>query len=145
MDIYEDNWWCTLAAPSEKGILVPGWEPQMKGPMMIVYPGGKPASPVLLTEAQRKTAAGEWARLSEIGAAPAYLTEEALVWAKAHRDDPRVPESLYLAVRSTRYGCAPNVPEGRNSVTSPLSREAFEFLHRHYPKNPWTLKTKYWF
>jgi hypothetical protein len=113
--------------------------------MMIVYPGGKPASPVLLTEAQRKTAAGEWARLSEIGAAPAYLTEEALVWAKAHRDDPRVPESLYLAVRSTRYGCAPNVPEGRNSVTSPLSREAFEFLHRHYPKNPWTLKTKYWF
>jgi hypothetical protein len=145
MDIYEDNWWCTLAAPSENGVLAPGWEPRMKGPMMIVYPEGKPTSPVFLTEAQKKTAADEWARLAGTGAAPAYLTGEALAWAKAHPDDPRVPESLYLAVRSTRYGCAPNVPEGRNSVTSPLSHEAFEFLHRHYPNSPWTQKTKYWF
>jgi hypothetical protein len=145
MDIYEDNWWCTLAAASANGVLVSRWEPRMKGPMLIVYPEGKPTSPVFLTEAQKKTAADEWARLAGTGAAPAYLTGEALAWAKAHPDDSRVPESLYLAVRSTRYGCAPNVPEGRNSVTSPLSHEAFEFLHRHYPNSPWTRKTKYWF
>jgi hypothetical protein len=61
-----------------------------------------------------------------------------LGWIEKHTDDPRAPEALYLAVRSTRYG--PTDPD-----TSKYSKEAFEFLHRHYPKSPWTLKAKYWF
>ena len=37
--------------------------------------------------------------------APNYLVAQVLAWAKRAPGDPRVPEALHLAVRSTRYGC----------------------------------------
>ena len=55
-----------------------------------------------------------------------------------HPDDERVPEALYLAVRSTRFGCT-------GPSTAKLSKQAFEILHTKYSKTPWAEKTKYWY
>jgi hypothetical protein len=59
-------------------------------------------------------------------------------WAKTHPDDQRVPEGLYLAVRSTRYGCT-------NKLTTKYSKSAFDLLHQKYPQSEWAKKTKYYF
>jgi hypothetical protein len=59
-----------------------------------------------------------------------------LDWAKAHDDDPRVPEALHLVVRLTQYGDAGN---------SGVSRRAYNLLRTSYPNNSWTKKTPFWY
>jgi len=59
-------------------------------------------------------------------------------WLRDHPEDPRLPEALHLAVRSTRWG------QG-DEQNSSVSRAAFLFLHKHYPNSEWTKKTTYWF
>jgi hypothetical protein len=66
------------------------------------------------------------------------LSREAIAWANAHPQDPRVPEALALAVKSTRFGST-------DQQTGELSKAAFELLHRRYPKSTWADETKYWF
>ena len=61
-----------------------------------------------------------------------------LPWARAHREDPRVPEALHLCVRATRLGMT-------GPDTSAFSRRAFQLLHARYPKSEWAEKTKYWY
>jgi hypothetical protein len=97
-----------------------------------------PPAPSWLTPAEREAGEREWRKLSAIGAAPLYFAPAVLDWAKAHPDDPRVPEALHYFVRSTRFGCVDN-SIGR------YSRKAFDLLHRKYPKSEWTKKTPYWF
>ena len=63
---------------------------------------------------------------------------QVLAWAKRTPDDPRMPEALHLAVRSTRYGCT-------NAKTTQFSKQAFQLLHKQYPKSPWAQQTKYWY
>jgi hypothetical protein len=59
-------------------------------------------------------------------------------WAEAHRDDPRIPEALHLAVNASHFG--------RDTAgTSPYSKKAFQLLHRNYPRSPWTAQTKYYY
>jgi hypothetical protein len=70
--------------------------------------------------------------------APDYLCAQTLAWARTHRDDPRVPEALYLCVRATRFGMT-------GPATSAWSRRAFQLLHAAYPKSDWAEKTKYWY
>jgi hypothetical protein len=73
-------------------------------------------------------------------------------WAKAHRDDPRVPEALHLAVEATHYGADTPLHQmveathhGSDTAgASAYSKEAFQLLHRNYPHSPWTAKTKYY-
>jgi hypothetical protein len=125
MDSYRDNWWCpidmeTSAASSNAG------------------EAAAPASPAFLNEAQRGAAARERERIAAHGTAPNYFCRLAIEWANQSPDDPRVPEALHLAVRATRYGCA-------DDETGPLSKAAFQLLHRKYPDNPWTKKTPYWY
>ena len=67
-----------------------------------------------------------------------YFAPAVLDWAKAHSDDPRVPEALHYLVRSTRYGCV-------DKSIGPYSREAFDLLHRKYPNSERMKKTPYWF
>ncbi len=76
------------------------------------------------------------ARVAELGPAPNFLTAAVLAYAAHHPDDARVPQALYLAVRSTRYGCS-------NKDTTNWSAKAFQLLHQHYPKSEWAEKTKY--
>jgi hypothetical protein len=61
-----------------------------------------------------------------------------LEWAKQHRDDPRVPESLHLVVGATRYGST-------DKQSGEFSKAAFELLHQRYPTSDWAKKTKYWY
>ena len=86
-----------------------------------------------LAEGQKQAA-----RIAAIGAAPLYFAPVVLDWAKAHPDDPRVPESLHYFVRSTRYGCV-------DKSIGPYSRRAFNLLHNKYPNSEWTKKTPYWY
>lgn len=128
-DTYRDNWWCAAALA----------EPQTnvsdeKNPSVA---SGK-ASPNFLTATQRATSAREYAVLASFGAAPNYLCRQVIEWATGHPADPRVPEALHLAVKSTRYSCT-------DKQTGKWSKAAYDFLHQHYPGNAWTKQTPYWF
>jgi hypothetical protein len=127
IDDYRDNWWC------EYGRKVDPDNPPIKRVSQ-----GAMASPAFLTAAQKSAAGSEWKRLTALGTAPNYLCAQTVKWANLNSDDPRAPEALHLAVRSTRYGCT-------NEQTGALSKQAYDTLHRKYPKSEWAQKTKYWF
>jgi hypothetical protein len=124
-DSYRDNWWCSAAAMN---IPVTGT------PKTSL----RKESPAFLTAAQISAADKEFAALSSLGTAPNYLSRQVIEWATAHPNDPRVPEALHLAVKSTRYGCT-------DKQTGRWSKAAYDFLHRRYPNNSWTKQTPYWF
>ena len=107
-------------------------------PLLLVYPKRRIESVAFLDEASRQQAAMEWDRLSSLPPAANYLGGVAIAYARAHPDDPRVPEALYRVVRATYYGCT-------DDNTGKVSKEAFDLLHGRYPKSPWTEKTPYWF
>jgi hypothetical protein len=130
-DSYRDNWWCAAAsyAPASN----PTEEHKHLGELAT-----DKRVPVFLTAAQRATAEKEYAMLTTLGAAPNYLCREVLDWATKNPTDPRVPEALHLAVKTTRYGCG-------DKQTGKWSKAAHDFLHRRYPNNSWTKQTPYWF
>jgi len=82
--------------------------------------------------------ARQFAALQALGTAPNYFCKLAIDWATANPNDPRSPEALHLAVRSTRYGCT-------DKETGKLSKAAFDLLHKRYPNTKWANATKYWF
>jgi hypothetical protein len=130
-DSYRDNWWCAAAS----------FAPQPKPTGEEKPATGIPADqriPSFLTPAQQTTAEKEDAMLAAIGAAPNYLCRQVLDWATKNPGDPRVPEALHLAVKTTRYGCG-------DKETGKWSKAAHDFLHRRYPNNSWTKQTPYWF
>lgn len=69
--------------------------------------------------------------------APELLANRVFPRAETHPKDPRVPEALHRLVVSTRHACGPRF--------GPISKNAFDLLHRRYPNNPWTEQTPYWF
>ncbi len=93
------------------------------------------AAPPFLTKADRERAQKENERLRELPGAPTYLGATVIPWAKAHANDPRVPEALHLVVRATQYG----------DHDSDTSKAAYDLLHNRFPRNPWTAKTPLWF
>src|ERR1700754_370779 len=129
-DSYRDNWWCSAAfqpaTPEENREVI----------QFTAVTTGKP--PRFLSPADSARAEKEWSTLSAFGTAPNYIVKQVVQWANTHPNDPRVPEALHLAVRTTRYGCT-----DKDSVR--WSKTAFDVLHRKYPNNPWTKKTPYWF
>ena len=130
-DSYRDNWWCSAALAEQEASDTEEKTPQSGRAADI-------ASPSFLTAAQRATAEKEYATLSALGAAPNYLCRQVIEWATKHPRDPRVPEALHLAVKTTRYSCT-------DKQTGKWSKAAYDFLHRRYPDNAWTKKTPYWF
>lgn len=127
IDEFRDNWWCDYGQPVEPD------NPMVKRPATSNANG-----PAFLTAPQKTAASAEWKRLVALGTAPNYLCAQAIKWANLKPDDPRAPEALHLAVRSTRYGCT-------NDQTGAMSKLAYDLLHRKYPKSDWAQKTKYWF
>jgi hypothetical protein len=116
-DSYRDNWWCTAAFPGQE----------------------KPNTvPAFMTAQQRSTGEAEAARLQAMGAAPNLLARAVIDWTRKAPGDPRAPEALHLAVKSTRYGCT-------DKNTASWSKAAFDLLHQRYPKSVWTKRTPYWF
>jgi len=62
---------------------------------------------------------------------------QTVAWARQHRDDPRVPEALHLAVRTSRYT--------NNAKATTYPKQAFQLLHSWYPNSTWTAQTPYWY
>jgi hypothetical protein len=114
VDNFRDNWWNNVEAKTD--------------------PGGAG----FLPKDQRAAGEAQSAQLRSVGTGVNYLCAAAIAWAKAHPQDPRVPEALHLAVRATRYGVT-------EQESSRYSKEAFDILHRKYPTSPWAKQTKYWF
>ncbi len=139
IDSYRENWWCSFNLLEElhdrnfsKGY------PEGTKPLQQSGPYAADSFPSFLNEAQKATVREEWGKSFGLGTAPNYLSQRVLEWAKKHPDDPRVPEALHLAVKSTRYGCT-------DEQTTTFSRSAFRLLHRRYPKSEWAKKTKHWY
>src|SRR5262249_24428210 len=94
--------------------------------------------PDFLTKQQIALVQQQTTKLSKVEGAPNYLGNIALTYAKAHPNDPRVPDALAWTVKCTHYGMT-------DDQTQKISKEAFAVLHTKYPTNPWTKKTPYWY
>jgi hypothetical protein len=127
-----DGWWCAVELPETSR--------QPDSPTVAWRVPVRTSVPdTVVSTAERTQARGELNRLRDSGSAQAFIGPLILAWAKAHPDDPLVPEALYRVVRVTRYGCHGLSDNGK------ISKAAFDLLHNQYPQNPWTAKTPYWF
>jgi hypothetical protein len=118
IDNFRDNWWCSADLPKNAP------PPDQRAPF--------------LSDAEIQKAADEALKLRGAGAAPDWLSAQAVAFAQAHPDDPRIPEALYLVVRSSRYGCT-------DDKTGDFSKRAFDLLHKRYPNTEWAKKTPFWY
>jgi len=138
-DEYRDNWWCAAALTSAS-------ESDQENKETGTKSESAPAVPVkselqflsFLSEAEKATARDQHARLAALGAAPNYLCSQVIAWVEKHPTDPRAPEALHLAVKTTRYGCT-------DKETKKWSKAAYDVLHKRFPNSPWAKKTPYWF
>jgi hypothetical protein len=141
IDNYRDNWWCSDVGAAIEVVNYEkdgSWFSASAANTRPYDPNPSLPFPAFLTPEQKQAAGEQWKTLAQIGTGPNYLVTATLSYAKAHPDDPRIPEALHFAIRATRYGCD-------NNQTTRLSREAFTLLHSRYPKSDWAKKTKYWF
>jgi TolA-binding protein len=131
------SWWCPVetqtAAPGNGDTLEIhsiSWRlPVVFAPLKQVF-----------SQADRDAASHELSELHEKGSTEMFLAPIIFQWAKAHPDDPQVPEALHRLVVVTRYGCRNGDP-----AIGQISKAAFDQLHERYPKNQWTAQTPYWF
>lgn len=99
-------------------------------------------SPAFLSPAERTQVDQEKAQLRALPKRSAYLIPLVIDWARKNKADPEAPKALHFLIASTRNECDAGAKEEKSRNHS---KEAFEFLHRHYPKNEWTLKTRYYY
>ena len=95
-------------------------------------------APSFLTDLDRKAAERETKKLASIFGGPTYLGTIVKNYAVSHRQDARVPKALHLTVRASRFGC-------HDSLTTMISKEAFQLLHKHYAETSWAKRTKYYY
>jgi len=135
VDEFRDNWWDLASAPPT----APEPDAKVHEPLYDLYPSGGMGPKKFLPAPEIKQGETEWASISKAAVnGPNYLCSQTVAWARAHADDPRVPEALHLCVHATRYG-----PTDDN--TGARSKEAFDLLHAKYPNSKWAKETKYWF
>jgi hypothetical protein len=126
IDSFRDNWWrAPLDIAFDKKT---GAEISLKNLPALSF----------LTADQLSKAAEERAKLKSLGEGATYLALRAVEFAQKSPADSRVPESLHLAVRATRYG-----PTDCN--TGRYSKQAFDILKTRFPASEWKKKTPYWF
>ncbi len=130
IDDFRDNWWCAVNPSTGE----PTDQFRYYGMQSI---RSQPVAEFLPAEEKQKFETQEEA-LEKAGSGPEFLSSIAVAWAKSHPDDPRNPETLALAVKSSRFGC----PDS-NSAHS--VEAAFHLLHSRYPKTSWARQTPYWF
>jgi len=129
IDSYRDNYWCAEPPASTAGTGGENTELQSKA---------RPVTPPEFLKSSQPLAARELMTLQALGTAPNYFCRIAVEWTEKNPNDPRAPEALHLAVRSTRYGCT-------DKETGRWSKAAYDLLHRRYPNSTWAKNTKYWF
>ena len=131
IDSYRDNYWCAEPPASLSGLTSNGEEDTDKTRTKPIE------APAFLKES-KALGTRQFAALQALGTAPNYLCRIAIEWTEKNPADPRSPEALHLAVRSTRYGCT-------DKETGRWSKAAYDLLHRRYPNTVWAKNTKYWF
>jgi hypothetical protein len=130
--MFRENWWCSFDyRPLHTMNYVKRAQSTTPSPSPV-------RSLPFLSDQECAQADAELSKLFAIPPGPNYLSNQAIRWGRNHPDDPRVPEALHLAVRSTRVGCDDN-------ETTKFSRAAFQLLHQRYPNSEWVKKTKYWY
>ena len=127
VESYADNWWCSdwTSIYSESGAPV------------------RARSVAFLSPEERKTGEKETATLLHLGSAEAHLGTQIIDYARAHPDDPDVPEALFLTLRTIRYGCyhsTSEVPDSKDERVASIAREAGAMMRRRYASDPWTKK-----
>jgi hypothetical protein len=130
IDSYRDNYWCT-EPPVPQAIPLGDEDPQAANK-------ARPVAVPDFLKASQASGARQFTAIQALGTAPNYFCKLAIEWANANPTDPRSPEALHLAVRSTRYGCT-------DKETGKWSKAAFDLLHKRYPNTKWANATKYWF
>jgi len=133
LEDFRDNWWCD------------SWG---DGPSPGEYDNSSahpPAQPHLsfLTESEHSAAKTQHEALDQLPNGVTWLGRRAIDYIKTHPGDPNAPEALHLTVRATRYGCSPR--QDKQDAQKLVSKEAFQLLHKRYPKSPWTAKTPYYY
>ncbi len=92
-----------------------------------------------LSASQKAEHTAEWKLLQASEKwAGTFLARTTLDWVGKHPNDPLVPEVLHRAVMVTGF----RSDGGENGK---YSEQAFNLLHRKFPKSPWTARTKYWY
>jgi tetratricopeptide (TPR) repeat protein len=132
-DEFRNNWWCKPWAPSQ--------EEDNQKPKQLLTPSFISASEAALGHAQ-------YEHLQQLSASIAIIGQRVVDYATSHPDDALVPEALALTVRATHYACPTYVPNARadsSSEYTPVSKAAFQLLHRRYPNSSWTKKTPYYY
>jgi hypothetical protein len=128
IDSYRDNYWCAEPRAPENNPM--GDDTDKAKVKLLPVPEFLKGSKTL--------AATQFTALQALGTAPDYFCKTAIAWAEKNPTDPRAPEALHLAVRSTRYGCT-------DDQTGRWSNAAYYLLHSRYPNTTWAKNTKYWF
>jgi hypothetical protein len=138
IDEYRDNWWCSFGVKKEEQFYADYYKTRNELRELIeLYPKAPPSAK-FLPVADQAGGDAEWKRLSAMPAAPTHLSAAVVAYAQSHLDDPRVPEALALAVRSTRYGCT-------DDGTGKASKQAYDLLHAKFPKSDAAARTKFWY
>ncbi|MBF0550274.1 MAG: hypothetical protein HQK60_07045 [Deltaproteobacteria bacterium] len=116
------------------------WQPWTQEATTTATGGAKPHPdfPAFFNPVDKFVATIQREQLLSLPAAANILCQEVIQWARLHPKDPRVPEALHLAVKSTRYSWG-------DEDTANFSKAAFQLLHQKYPKSDWAKQTKYWF
>ncbi len=130
LDPLRDNWWCDageFSGLSSYRI----YRDQSSPPPAVPWPA-------FLDDTTRTEARGEDAQMEKLPTAPVILCDRTVEWAKAAPNDPRIPEALYLAIRSSHYGCW-------TKATTASSRAAFRLLKTRYANTESAKKTKYYY
>jgi hypothetical protein len=133
-DAFRDNWWCKHWDS--------GYELSRQKAAPLPIPSFIPAD-------ELAQASSDYQQLQQLPDSAAVIGQGVVDYANQHLNDPLVPEALALTVRATHYACQTwNYDPGGGSPRStytPVSKAAFELLHKRYPKSPWTLKTPYYY
>jgi hypothetical protein len=156
----DDNWWCRYDAQRFEAKLaaaarIAPLASRISDKLFAHASGAADATPYIASQTtllanhpfRRLIDPAELAALAQIPAAPTYLTQAALArerytrWAfwRSAATRERHAARLHHAVRTTRYGCRRDGPQGR------VSKAAFDVLHRDYADSVWTRATPYWF
>lgn len=137
-DDFRNNWWCKpwddRANNGEAG-------PPQQNPQPL-------PAPAFISAGDVARGAAEFQRLQQLPDSIIVIGQRVVDYARQHPEDPVAPEALALTVRAGHYACAAYIPDpaGENgSEYTPVSKAAFELLHRRYPKSPWALKTRYYY
>jgi hypothetical protein len=127
------NWWCTANGTiglrrAEPSALIP-----------LLYGERRPSAATFLQSGEAETAAKEKEQLIAIGPAHIFLAREAIALAKQRPGDLEIAEMLAQVVEGGRWTMCTG-PEADSA-----SRQAFQTLHKIYPKSEWARRTRFWY